>query len=215
MNSSGPNNASFYKWNVSFLETNMTSELLPAAKWTIMPVFSLLVFVFGCINNGGLLLLFVQDSSLRTPFNIYLINLLMANLACTLVVYPMDIINNLYSFAWFMGDTACTVYLYGCYVLEAGISTAHQLIAINRIWAVAHPISYRSHHSVKIAILLCLATWFYVHVVMIPGWIGDALYYRLPINTNGCLLNQQMQVKRNDVMQPHRLGVENLEKTKN
>jgi hypothetical protein len=101
----------------------------------------------------------------------------------------MDIITNLYSFNWFMGESACTLYLYACNVLQGVILNAHQLIAINRIWAVVHPISYRSHHSVRTATILCVSMWVYVHLVVGPILLADTLYYRLPIEINGCLMN--------------------------
>ena len=100
---------STWRSNISSLMTLTTGNI--TAQWNLLPVASLVVFVVSLLGNMMLLLIFVKDSSLRTPFNVYIINLLIANLACILVQYPMDIITNLFN-AWLLGNTACTLYLY-------------------------------------------------------------------------------------------------------
>ena len=53
---------------------------------------------------------------------------------------------------------------------------AHLLIAFNRLWAVLHPLSYRSMHSAQMATFLCILMWAYVHAVVAPGWLWDLLH---------------------------------------
>lgn len=178
--------------NMTFLAEKDTIFSPTSESWTATPIILLIAFTFGCLSNGILLLLFIEHRALRTPFNIYLINLLIANLAYLCVQNSMDIPFNLYS-TWFMGNYACTVYIYGSFVLEAGIMHAHQLIAINRIWAIVYPVSYRSHHSVRTALLLCVGMWVSLHLVIAPGLVADAMYYRLPVESNGCDINAAAQ----------------------
>ena len=66
------------------------------------------------------------------------------------------------------------------------------LIALNRIWAVVYPLSYRTYHTLRTAVFTCLAMWLYVHLAAAPEWALDALYYCLPIITNGCLVNMSV-----------------------
>ena len=68
------------------------------------------------------------------------------------------------------------------------------LIAINRIWAVCHPISYRDIHSVRTAVALCIGMWVVVHVAVGPPVIIDTLYHRLSVEENGCMLNGPQQM---------------------
>lgn len=178
LNSSSPMNSSIDTYNYT-----------TAAYWTVMPIFSIITFILGLIGNGIVLLLFAVDATLRTPFNCYLISLLIANLCLVIMQYSMDIVSNLYQQQWFLGDAACTVYLYAEYVIQGAMFNSHQLIALNRVWAAVHPLSYRSVHSMRIATLLCILNWVYVHAVVVPGWAADALYYRLPVKDNGCQLN--------------------------
>ncbi|OQV15775.1 hypothetical protein BV898_10029 [Hypsibius exemplaris] len=172
--------------------SNTTNELFFNPKWTLMPVVSLLIFIFSSIGNGLLLIVFIKERSLRTPFNIYVMNLLIANLVCLVFQFPMDIFSSLYS-SWLLGERACTLYLYANFVLEANICNAHLLIAINRIWAVCNPLSYLTVHSVRTAVVLCIGVWVYVHVAVSPVVFVDALYYRLPLYMTGCLMNAPQQ----------------------
>ncbi|OQV23104.1 hypothetical protein BV898_03149 [Hypsibius exemplaris] len=178
--------------NTSLNNFNNTSQTSPLkATWTVTSVLSLVTFIFGILSNGILLLLFAKDRTLLTPFNVYLINLLIANLSCVLTQYPFDIVNNLYAFQWYLGERVCTLYLYGSFVLNSAIFNAHQLIAINRVWAVVHPLSYRDYHSTKTALTMCGAMWIYIHLFVAPGWALDALFHRLPVNDHGCALNTE------------------------
>lgn len=66
-----------------------------------------------------------------------------------------------------LGKPACTVYNYKT-MLESVIMHSHLLIAINRMWAVIFPMHYRRHHSRRMAICQCVATWVYVSAYMLP-----------------------------------------------
>ena len=88
------------------------------------------------------------------------------------------------------GDAYCSVMIFGLYLLEAGIQNCHILIAINRIWAVFWPFSYRTHHRKRTAVLFCCLGWLEMLAWLLPGYILDAAYYRSdPLSTGGCYLN--------------------------
>lgn len=138
--------------SAGIISSNSTATESPAALiayWNLAPIVDLLTFVFGTLTNGLLLLQFLKDANLHTAFNVYLINLLVANLACLLIQYPLQMLSDLYR-GWYLTDAACSAYSYGNFVLQAAIKNAHGLIALNRIWAVLHPISYRyTNHKIK------------------------------------------------------------------
>src|SRR5450631_291494 len=92
-------------------DNNITTNTSVTPEWALEPIFSLTTFITGLISNSIILYLFIKDPLLRTPFNIYLINLTLANLILVLVQYPMDIVYNLYSFTWILGNYACTLYI--------------------------------------------------------------------------------------------------------
>ncbi|OQV18807.1 hypothetical protein BV898_07064 [Hypsibius exemplaris] len=185
------NNLTGSKDEVIVLMSN-TSTNATTIEWTPLAMIFTLATILSILFNGLLMVVFIYDHSLRTPFNVYLINLLIANLLCSIVQNPLEIINTISSNFW-LGPQVCTLYQYAGYILQASVSGAHILIAVNRTWAVTHPISYRSIHSQVVAIALCLGMWTYIHLVLLPGILIDHLYYRMDMTKQKCFLDSSKQ----------------------
>ncbi|XP_055347685.1 melanopsin-A-like [Paramacrobiotus metropolitanus] len=132
--------------------------------------------------------------TLRTPFNVYLINLLVTNILQITLQVPLEISSALFS-RWWMGWTACTVYLFANNVLIGVIMASHVLISVNRVWALTYHLHYKHHHTLRTAIQLCIFVWVWVHVIVVPGIVSDALYYRRPLDKFGCSINTSAQPK--------------------
>ncbi|OQV19859.1 hypothetical protein BV898_06129 [Hypsibius exemplaris] len=184
--------------NVSLIDVvqsssvNLTTKRDVSPQWTLIPIFYIVTAVVGFLGNGTILFLFAWDRTLRRKykaFNVYVVNLLSANMCCILVMYPLSIITHIYPTSWYLGEPACGLLIYALDVLEAVVINSHALIAVARVWAVVDPITYRDYHSIRVALITCLVVWVYLHVFMAPRIILDALYYRLPVATHGCQLN--------------------------
>ena len=102
--------------------------------WSFLPVFYMIVAVGSFTANGALLLLFWRSPHLRTPFSVYVINLLCANLLYAVMRSPAEIFNDLNS-GWWLSDAYCTFYIYCDWVWELGIRYCHVIITVNRLWA--------------------------------------------------------------------------------
>ena len=172
--------------NISSVYNNSTYN--NTLTWTTISSFNVFVLTTGLFTNLSVILLFVQNASLRTPFTIYLVNLLVANLMCSVVYYPLQLLNDLYAI-WWTGTNVCTVYQYAQWIAQSAMCNAHLMIALNRLWAVTLPVSYRQNHKKSMAVTICVATWVFVHVCLVPGLVLDALYHRLPEDINGCAVN--------------------------
>ncbi|XP_055349786.1 thyrotropin-releasing hormone receptor-like [Paramacrobiotus metropolitanus] len=159
-----------------------------ALNWSAFPVWILIITAAGGITNCIVLLAFLRANSSYTPFNIYLINLILANLLRLLAVGPLDVAITLFD-RWPFGYAACTYYVYMEYVISSAITHSHMLITVNRIWAVTFPVSYRSHHTKAVAFAICLATWIYINALLLPELIRDAMYYRFLLDIPYCLVN--------------------------
>ncbi|OQV17555.1 hypothetical protein BV898_08326 [Hypsibius exemplaris] len=171
--------------------SNSTSAVESTKIWTFIPSYSLAVLLAAILTNGSVLYLFLRHSHLRTAFTVYLINLLAASLLAQLIQVPLYLVANLRPY-WWIGRSACTIYIYGFFI-QAGMCNAHALISINRLWAVLRPISYRRLHTKRTAWIICGIMWLYIHAITLPGFIADALYYRLPEERHGCFLNKGPQ----------------------
>ncbi|OQV17886.1 hypothetical protein BV898_08017 [Hypsibius exemplaris] len=159
--------------------------------WSYLPGLSLVICIIALASNGLVLWLFIRHEHLRTPFTTYIMNLLVVNLFNEIFQQPLTIISKLRTFSS-LGTHFCTAFLYGSYVIHSLVYNSHFLITLNRIWAVAHPVSYRQYHTRKVALRTCLAFWMYIHLVMLPGFIQDAMFYRIPLS-QGCNIDKQKQ----------------------
>ncbi|OQV19854.1 hypothetical protein BV898_06124 [Hypsibius exemplaris] len=184
--------------NTSFKD-NSTLSTEGVTKWSLVPVFYLVTSVIGFIGNGVILLVFKSDRTLRQKypaFNVYVVNLLFANLCCILFIYPMSIISNVHLVRWSMSEQACSLYLYSNDIFEGVVLNNHAIIAGIRVWAIVHPISYRHFHTVRVALVTCIGLWIYIHLLILPRLVMDAAYYRRPVATLGCMINMNVPVQR-------------------
>ena len=80
--------------------------------------------------------------------------------------------------------------VYLSWVFEDLLVFAHFLIAVNRVWAVVFPFSYRIHHNTKMALVLCSTTWIVLNICYIPSAIVSTVITP-PVSdgTQQCTLN--------------------------
>ncbi|OQV17959.1 hypothetical protein BV898_07902 [Hypsibius exemplaris] len=168
--------------NLSDFSSNTTSA---EAEWKVVPVFFAVVSVTGSLGNGGALLAFIRDRTLRNPFTIHVIHLLLLNLINSLTQYPVGVVENLYS-RWHLGSGICDLYLFCMSMVTAATINTHSLIALNRAWAIVHPVSYRTRNTKRFSLQLCFGLWVFLFIVEFPNWLLNALYYRRP---EGCIYN--------------------------
>ncbi|XP_055336550.1 visual pigment-like receptor peropsin [Paramacrobiotus metropolitanus] len=143
------------------------------------------------LTNCGVLLLFLRDKSLRTPFNVYIIALLATNVVYTGTTATLKILQYSHG-AWWMGIPACTMNLYFVYIFGSYAVHLHLLITLNRTWALFWPVSYRNRHSTTMAVCLCVGMFLYLNALVVPGLVIDALHYRVPVEI-GCWVNLKQQ----------------------
>ena len=186
------NESATFSGMMKYLQNSSTIGLVdPLKPWTLISILSLIIFLTALCFNAFALFLFFRNANLRTPFTTYIINLLIANLLNQLYQEPLEIVSYLYSFPY-LGRPFCTAFLYGSYAIHSIVYSAHFLITLNRIWAVTSPVSYRLHNKKLLAMVTCVAFWVYVHIIILPGFIMDSLYFRLPLE-KGCFIVKEPQ----------------------
>lgn len=144
---------------------NFTNHL--SQIWGFSSVATLAIFVSVLVTNGAVLIMFLKVKQIRTSFSVYLINLMLCNIIYAVLQNPLELLDKSYS-KWWMGKSACSLYIYATIVSDACIKHCHVLITINRLWAMTFPIFYRQHHSTKRAIIFCLLTVVYVYIFLLP-----------------------------------------------
>ncbi|GAV06897.1 hypothetical protein RvY_16808 [Ramazzottius varieornatus] len=172
-----------------FNATYQTSpSLIDDPNWTFTPSFTLFIQISATGTNGLTLLLFILTPSLLTPFTVYILNLFVSNFLVATLYYPIELIAELYP-KWWMPNAVCTFYQWSNWVLCSSVFVSHSLIALNRLWAVTFPVTYRRYHKKLFAFIVIIVAWVCLHVMVLPGIVLDVLLYRPPVETNGCNIN--------------------------
>lgn len=71
----------------------------------------------------------------------------------------------------------------------------HVTIAVNRVWAITFPVSYRRIHSKKVAVLMCVVAYAYVNLILLPDLIPKALRLKPLLDLYTCMA----QLKSNGI----------------
>ena len=161
-------------------------HIAAASEWSVSSCVSLFVTVVGGLLNLCVLSSFLWRPSLRNPFAIYVINVLIVDLILALAHGPLNVIERYYP-SWQLGLPVCFFYVYLSYTFQSLINFAHFLRALNRVWAVTFPFSYRTDHTTKFAVVLCISVWLIIHSCQIPTTVLTSVIK--PVSDNASSLH--------------------------
>ncbi|OWA55597.1 hypothetical protein BV898_19984 [Hypsibius exemplaris] len=121
----------------------LISENAKLNRFLLIVVVSLVIYVLGLLFNGTLLLVFAKNPTLRTPFNVYIINLFLGNLGIILFQFPLTVCHIASGLPgrlkWLHNDHTCSLFLWANQVMPACVTGCHELIALTRLWSVFFP----------------------------------------------------------------------------
>ena len=149
-------------------------------NWEFKTIINLIIDLLAFVLNLAVVVIFCKTPSVRTSFNYFLVNLCSANLMFTSVLHIVNTVNyffpNPYPPAAF-----CAIVRYLSHIGGASLNNAHLIIALNRLWAVMWPTSYRRFHLSRNArrpVLICAGMWLYINAWTLPRVLVDALHTR-------------------------------------
>ena len=134
--------------------------------------FFVSIFALGTIAtvflHGSVLVVILRHRNLRTPFNMYVVNLLIVDLVHAVTDKPMSAVQD-----YFLSDEdypgharmVKTFFTYILYCVLPATKWAHVLISVNRIWALTFPVHYSHRHTVFVAVAVCLASFFVIQTM--------------------------------------------------
>ncbi|XP_055352478.1 proteinase-activated receptor 3-like [Paramacrobiotus metropolitanus] len=188
--------------NTSLLNAIVNSTADDATTPNFPAISTTIVFILSVSANILVLYLFYRISNLtKKPFNVFMLNLIITDFIYCVWENAFDIGINFYPGYWKTRNSAiCSVYIYSNYLLQAATCNAHLLITLNRLWAILFPHSYKTNQKVSVFVGICGIKWAYLHVVMMPGFVNDHLYYRKDVTINGCFINLEAQPTWNVTM---------------
>ena len=154
---------------------------IPTVTWTYFPIFGITILITSLLTNIALLWMLLRNPQLRTPFTIYIMNLLTANVINILFSQLVDIVIMFRPFVE-LGWGLCEAYLYAGYIVHAAVYNSHFFVALNRIWAVVSPMTYRHYHTKRFALVVSVGLWVHIHLVTLPGLLLDHVYHNSTLN---------------------------------
>ena len=144
-------------------------------------VFTILATLF---TNGLIVVVYCMHNQLRTPFNVYIVNIALTENLLALTAMPGTFILSWYDY-WPFSSILCTLFIYCKQILGVSVRYGHVLVALNRLWAVTFPVHYRMYQSTRFAVGAVVATWVYVHALNLP-LICLTLLDKKAYQDNGC-----------------------------
>ncbi|XP_055334969.1 gastrin/cholecystokinin type B receptor-like [Paramacrobiotus metropolitanus] len=153
--------------------------------WSVIQSVTLAICILVYILNGFMFALYLRHRHLRTPFSVYLLTVTGGNLLNAVFNNPLLFVLRDATITG-NGTTFCMVYLYLKQTVGTALPAFHMLIALNRIWAMCYPLSYRQRHTRGFAGGVCVVTWMVIHAVIVPGLTMEGLYFRTPGNNFLC-----------------------------
>ncbi|GAU91259.1 hypothetical protein RvY_03549 [Ramazzottius varieornatus] len=140
-------------------------------------IYYLLVDFVTVFFNGFISYLFYRFTSCQTVFNCYVVKLCVGYIAQSAVKHLFELFNDVYLHVAFPVGM-CIFLRYSRFVESAHILNTHTLIALNRLWAIAAPFSYRNYNqstSLMTIAKICAVSFLYIHVFVIPWMVVDAV----------------------------------------
>ncbi|XP_055332430.1 uncharacterized protein LOC129584310 [Paramacrobiotus metropolitanus] len=162
-------------WNSS--ATNYSESAAGPNRQFTANTSQFVVLVIAFLLNTAVLSAILLRVTFRTPFNLILANLFLANLSYILIQGVFCFQNAfLERAAWYIPSNRMG---YAYAIRYAGIVQvlAHAGISINRCWAVTWPYSYQRHFHSRTSAVFCVAVWILGHLVALPR-VFTVLKYR-------------------------------------
>ncbi|CAM5156428.1 unnamed protein product [Natator depressus] len=151
-----------------------TLDVPDHAHYTIGTVI-LMVGITGTLGNFLVIYAFCRSKSLRTPANMFIINLAISDFLMSITQAPIFFTTSLHKH-WIFGKKGCELYAF-CGALF-GITSMITLmaIALDRYFVITRPLASIVVMSKKKALIILLGVWLYSLAWSLPPFFGWSAY---------------------------------------
>ena len=154
--------------NVSIFEPSFPHVIISS-------LHAIIIFV----GSSVCLLAFATLPALRTPFNYYLISILLSELL--LSVYQIFVVLQAYHGYWPFSKRACTSLVFIFFCCAGVVGNGHFLISVNRTQALLFPHHYRIYNTKRITIVSSASIWIASAALILPWAIVNEPFLKEPI----------------------------------
>ncbi|XP_032408402.1 melanopsin-A-like [Xiphophorus hellerii] len=151
-----------------------TVDVPDHAHYTIGSVI-LAIGVTGVLGNFLVIYAFSRSRSLRTPANMFIINLAVTDLLMCLTQSPVFFTTSMNK-RWIFGEKGCELYAFCGALFGICSMITLMVIAIDRYFVITRPLTSIGVLSRKRALLILLAVWTYSLGWSLPPFFGWSAY---------------------------------------
>uniref|UniRef100_A0A3B3SKA4 Opsin 4b n=1 Tax=Paramormyrops kingsleyae TaxID=1676925 RepID=A0A3B3SKA4_9TELE len=151
-----------------------TVDVPDHAHYTIASVI-LAVGITGMVGNFLVMYAFCRSRSLRTPANMFIINLAIADFLMCITQTPIFFITSMHK-RWIFGETACELYAFCGALFGICSMITLTVIAVDRYVVITRPLASIGVLSHRRALLILAATWGYSLGWSLPPFFGWSAY---------------------------------------
>ncbi|XP_075993410.1 melanopsin-A-like [Genypterus blacodes] len=151
-----------------------TVDVPDHAHYTIGSVI-LVIGITGMIGNFLVIYAFSRSRSLRTPANMFIINLAVTDLLMCVTQAPIFFTTSLHK-RWIFGEKGCEVYAFCGALFGICSMITLTVIAVDRYFVITRPLTSIGVLSRKRAFLILTAAWVYSLGWSLPPFFGWSAY---------------------------------------
>uniref|UniRef100_A0A8C1IAL3 Opsin 4b n=1 Tax=Cyprinus carpio TaxID=7962 RepID=A0A8C1IAL3_CYPCA len=169
---------SFYVFSVAMVQNVRhpfpTVDVPDHAHYTIGSVI-LAVGITGMVGNFLVMYAFCKSRSLRTPANMFIINLAVTDFLMCVTQTPIFFTTSLHK-RWIFGEKGCELYAFCGALFGICSMITLMIIAVDRYFVITRPLASIGVMSRKRALLILSAAWVYSMGWSLPPFFGWSAY---------------------------------------
>ncbi|XP_075935097.1 melanopsin-A-like [Anarhichas minor] len=151
-----------------------TVDVPDHAHYTIGSVI-LVIGITGMIGNLLVIYAFSKSRSLRTPANMFIINLAITDLLMCVTQAPIFFTTSMHK-RWIFGEKGCELYAFCGALFGICSMITLTVIAVDRYFVITRPLTSIGVLTRKRALLILLGAWFYSLGWSLPPFFGWSAY---------------------------------------
>ncbi|KAG8551870.1 hypothetical protein GDO81_004315, partial [Engystomops pustulosus] len=151
-----------------------TADVPDHVHYTIGAVI-LAVGITGTLGNFLVIYAFCRSRSLRSPANMFIINLAISDFCMSITQAPVFFATSLHK-RWIFGEKGCELYAFCGALFGITSMITLMVIAVDRYFVITRPLASIGVMSKKRAVLILLGVWLYALAWSLPPFFGWSAY---------------------------------------
>ncbi|XP_026771261.2 opsin 4b [Pangasianodon hypophthalmus] len=151
-----------------------TVDVPDHAHYTIGTVI-LIIGITGMVGNFLVMYAFCKSRSLRTPANMFIINLAITDFLMCVTQTPIFFITSMHR-RWIFGEKGCELYAFCGALFGMCSMITLMIIAVDRYFVITRPLASIGKMSHKRALIVLAIAWLYTLIWSLPPFFGWSAY---------------------------------------